>query len=322
MFVQAFKQAFGVLAKKPLRLWGLSMLFMLISGVASLVSVPVAVVGIAFGYVLTAGMSKVYLDGLEGKQVNSDQIFEGTKRFFRVAGGMAWRDLWNIIWGVGTVVGSIVVIAIVSLIFGGIHPVVGVIFGILLGVACGVFASVVVINRQYSYAFVPYILMTQPDVTATEALRLSVKLTKGKVLHMWLADLVCGALIVIGSLIVGLILGLLSAIPIIGGIFGAILVVYVVALIVFLPIFQGLYRAAFYKLPKPAPKAANKIYSISSQCSLSISNLYSLSISSLCSLSISSLYSLSISSLYSLSISSLCSLNISSLYSHRILSSN
>ena len=254
MFMQAFKQAFGVIAKKPLRLWGLSILFVLITGIANVITMPVMVIGIAFGYVLTAGMSKVYLDGLEGKQVYSDQLFEGTKKFFKVAGGMAWKDLWTVIWYFSATVGVAVVTAIVFLIFGGIHPILGGILCILVAVVLGVAAVVVVINKTYAYTFVPYILMTQPEINATEALRVSVKMTKGKVLQMWLADLVFSAGITIASFVIGFVIGLLGMIPVIGGIFMALLIVYLVALFAFVPIFQGLYRAAFFKLPAPAPK--------------------------------------------------------------------
>ena len=116
MFIKAYSMAFSVLAKKPLRLLGLSLLSTLICAIASIVTFPVGIVGTAFSLVITAGMAKVYLDGLDGKEVFADQLFEGTKKFFRVAGGMAWRQLWSVIWTLAGIGASIVVGLVISLL--------------------------------------------------------------------------------------------------------------------------------------------------------------------------------------------------------------
>ena len=92
MFAEAYKRAFGVLKSKPIRLWGLSLLVGFISVISILFSLGFLPIGIAFVMVIQCGMTKVYLDGLKGSEVNADQIFEGCKSgksFFRFAGGMA-----------------------------------------------------------------------------------------------------------------------------------------------------------------------------------------------------------------------------------------
>ena len=89
MFADAYKRAFEVLKSKPIRLWGLSLLVGFVSVVAIMFSLGFLPIGIAFCMVIECGMTKVYLDGLKGKEVNSDQIFEGCKSgksFFRIAG--------------------------------------------------------------------------------------------------------------------------------------------------------------------------------------------------------------------------------------------
>ncbi len=244
MFMQAFKQAFAVITKKPLRLWGLSLLSVIISTAASLLTIGMPLVGTAFGMVLAAGMSKVYLDGLDGKQVYSDQLFYGFrsgKAFFRTAGGLAWQQLWGIIWGVVAVAAAIIVALVFTII-----PFVGGILGILAGVIV-LFAGIALCYvKGYAYSFVPYILMTQ-DVTATEALRISMKMTKGKKLQLWLADLVYGVAFAIATAI----LGALSAIPFIGVVF----ILAIIVLFVLSPLFQGLYKAALYKMPQPTVAA-------------------------------------------------------------------
>lgn len=208
LFVEAYKKALAVLIKKPIMLWGLSLLSVVITGIASAVSIGFVPLGVAFGYLITCGMAKVYLDGLEGREVNSDQLFSCcNKGFLRVAGGMAWMQLWIIIWG--------------------LIPIVGPIFAVV---------------KAYSYRFVPYILITKPEVSATQALRLSKEMTKGIKGQMFLADLVLYA----GIFLVSLVLGLFSAIPVLGALFGLVMIAFVVVVAALTPVFIGLYQASFY----------------------------------------------------------------------------
>ena len=208
MFLKKYKQALDVILKKPIMLWGLSLLSSIITGLLSIVTAPIFILGTAISVLVSCGMVKVYLDGLKGKEVNSDQLFAAfNKNALRVIGAMAWMGLWIVIWGM--------------------VPVVGFVFAII---------------KAYSYRFVPYIVMTRPDVTATQALRLSMEMTKGKKGQMFLADLCFYG----GIFVVSLVLGLFAAIPFIGILFGIVLFVFYVALALFSPIFVGLYSAAFY----------------------------------------------------------------------------
>ena len=253
MFIEAYKRAFSVITKKPFRLWGLSLLAGVISIFAGILTAPfLTIVGVSFIMVVNAGMAKVYLDALDGKEVNSDQLFVGFKRFWTVLGGMAWKALWTFIWCAIAIAAGVVVIAIfaaIGLSFGyqamGIFTVIGAVLGYLVMLAGFVF----VLYKTYSYSFVEYILMTDETVSATEALRQSVKLTRGKVLHIFLADFLFG-------LAAGLLTGILAAlafIPYVGFIFGIVLIVAVIVLALFSGIFQGLYMASFYKMP-PVPE--------------------------------------------------------------------
>lgn len=207
-FVQAYKKALEVILKKPIMLWGLSLLSGIMTAIASLFTAPIFILGTAFSFLITCGMTKVYIDGLKGKEVNSDQLFAAFgKNCVRIVGGMFWQNLWIIIWALVPIVG----------------PVMAVI-------------------KTYSYRFVPYILMTKPEVTATQALRLSMQMTKGKKLQMFLADLCFGVAI----FVVSLVLGLFCAIPILGILFAIVTFVFVLAVALFSSIFQGLYGAFFY----------------------------------------------------------------------------
>ena len=208
LFIEAYKKALAVIFKKPIMLWGLSLLSGIMVSLASMFTAPVFILGAAFSVLITCGMAKVYIDGLCGKEVNSDQLFAAfNKNCVRIVGGMAWQTLWIIIWALVPIVG----------------PVMAVI-------------------KAYSYRFVPYILMTKPEVTATQALRLSMQMTNGKKGQMFLADLCFGG----GIFVISLILGLFCAIPILGILFVLITIVFALAVGLFSSIFQGLYSAYFY----------------------------------------------------------------------------
>ncbi len=211
MVIDAYKTAFRVLLKKPLVLWGLSLMCGLLTFLINSFGVLLPIISIPITLTLSAGMSLIYLDGLKGKEVNSDQLFAGFKKFAHVAGGMAWMSLWVLIW---------------SLI-----PFVGIITGLV---------------KAYSYAFVPYILMTCPDISATEALRISMRTTNGKKLNMFLADLLFG--VAIFAII--LVLFLVGLIPVLGWIvcFGGIVII-----IAFSPLLKGLIGAYFYETRHAVP---------------------------------------------------------------------
>ena len=200
-----YGKAFGCLAKKPIRLWGLSLLYMVIVSMVSSLGAFVPIITLPITLILSLGFTGVLQDGYHGLDVRSEQLFQGFKKdeVVRNGAGMCWQSLWNMIW---------------SLV-----PIMNII-------------------KYYSYCFVPYILLTAKEITATEALRKSMRMTKGYKGTMFLADF----LIIIGFFLVLLVLGLLTRIPYLGILFGIILVLLYIAAILFLPVFCGLVRTAFF----------------------------------------------------------------------------
>lgn len=204
MFIDNYKRALDVILKKPIMLWGLSLLLGIVSIVASLVTMSIPFLSIAIGYLFTLGGVKLYMDGLKGKEVNSKQLFAAfNKNCVKSAGAMAWQQLWTVIWA---------------------------------------FVPVYGIVKSYSYRFVPYIITTHPEISAFDALKISMKMTEGKKLQMWLADIV----FTVVPAVAGGILGALSAIPLIGRAFSLISLVLVLAIALFGSIFTGLYQASFF----------------------------------------------------------------------------
>ncbi|MBP5166242.1 MAG: zinc ribbon domain-containing protein [Oscillospiraceae bacterium] len=207
MIRTVYGKAFGILMRKPLRLWGVSLLYTLLTvlvsalGMIPLITIPITLV-------LEAGMTMVFLAGYLGKQPEPMQLFMGFKsNFLHVCGGMAWMSLWIFIWG--------------------LIPVVGIFFAI---------------SKTYAYRFTPYILITCPEISATDALKVSMAETNGHKNAMFGADVLVG----IAVFVVVLILVLLGALPIIGFVFRFVLFISVILLIAFLPLFCGLIKAAFY----------------------------------------------------------------------------
>lgn len=256
-----YKRAFSVLMKKPLRLWGLSLMSLLVSILAILFGATILPVAIAFIYIISVGMSKVYIDGINEREVNSDQLFEGFSRPFRIAGGMAWSSLWIVIWIIVPLLAGALLMFVWNTLFSrllidfGAYSAISAfqIIGTFLGAVVSLAGLVVATIKFYEYRFVPYILATRPAVTATQALRLSKDLTKGKKRWMFLADLIPTVALAIATLI----LNLLARIPVIGAIFIVLSIVLSAAFVLFLPIFKGLYDAAFYEFGNEAPAREN-----------------------------------------------------------------
>jgi len=200
-------KAVDVLEKKPIRLWGVSLLCQLLIGLAALFGV-LPIISVPIALVLNAGMAMVYLTGYRGGEVNADALFAGFKHFFKVAGGMGWMALWILIWG--------------------LIPIVGPVFAVI---------------KSYSYRFVPYIMIQDPDISATEALRLSIKRAEGYKGRMFLADF----FVMLAVLVVMLIFGALALIPKVGIAFGIIGTVVGILIAFVLPLLLGLINAACYE---------------------------------------------------------------------------
>lgn len=210
MISNLYQKTFSVLMKRPLRLWGITLLSSVLLVVVHIGFIGIPAVGFCALLLLEASMSMIYLNsyrtGLEPKTAYLFAAFR-KDRIWRVLGGMAWMYLWIFLW---------------SLI-----PIVGIVFGVI---------------RAYEYAFVPYILMTRDDVKPTEALKVSKEETMGYKGKLFGADLLLEGVYLVAILL----LSLLSRIPYVGIVFTILRVVLSVAFSVLAPLFLGILHAAFY----------------------------------------------------------------------------
>lgn len=206
-----YTRALKVLMKKPLALWGISLLNVLLISLVSTLCGALPILAIAITLLLNTSMTMVYLHGYRGDEVKAVQLFDSCKDWAtvkRVLGGMGWMTLWIFLWG--------------------LIPIVGPVFAII---------------RTYEYRLVPYILVTEPDVAPTEAIKVSKERTNGYRAKMFWADI----LVSVAILVVCLVLGLLSSIEYVGPLFTFVLVVFAIAAGALSPLFLGLVQAAFYE---------------------------------------------------------------------------
>ncbi len=212
MIMALYKRAFSILMKKPLRLWGISLLYALLCGIGSaLCGIAIPIFGLAVTMLLATSMTMIFLHGYRGEEVHAVNLFDCFKDWAtikRVLCGMGWMLLWIFLW---------------SLI-----PIVGIIFAII---------------RTYEYRLTPYILVLEPDVKPTDAIKISKERTKGWKGKMFGADI----LVYVLFYVVWLILLLLTRIPVAGVLFGIIMVLFVICFFALIGLFLGLVQAAFYE---------------------------------------------------------------------------
>lgn len=214
-----------VIFKQPFRLLGLTAFAGLLAYLSGILFAAVPGVAYVVTALLCAAIAWIYLRTVRGETCKTADFFQVCKDgavFKRVLTGMAWRDLWILIWG--------------------LIPFAGVVFGVM---------------KNYEYRFVPYILMDNPEITASEALKLSSEKTKGYRVKMFLSDL----------LIFGVcFLVMLSVLPIEfllirGNAFGGLVVysmfstILLIVLSVFAVLLMNTTHAAYYEEAEhPTPK--------------------------------------------------------------------
>ena len=212
MIMTIYKRALAVLMKKPIKLWGISLLACFLTPVLTgLCGVAIPGLGLAVSLLLSTSMLMVYLHGYRGEDVQVLQLFDCFKDWAtvkRVVLGLAWMYLWIILWALIPIAGLFIAL-----------------------------------KRAYEYRLTPYILITEPDVALTEAIKISKERTNGYKWKMFGADI----LPVVAVVVVFFLLGLLSSIPVVGFVFGLITFVAYIAVIALAPLFMGLVQAAFYE---------------------------------------------------------------------------
>ena len=211
MIMEVYREAFDVLKKKPFRLWGISLLAGFLGGLVGALLGLIPLASLAVAELIEVGMVMVYLHGFRGEEVKAVQLFDcchDWKTVGRVLAGMGWMTLWIFLWA--------------------LIPIVGIVFAII---------------KAYSWRLTPYILVQEPEIAPTEAIKVSAQRTQGFKGKMFGADIlavVCLFVVVILFNVLGL--------DVLAGI------IYLLGILV-LPLFLGLVKAGFYEKISNAPQA-------------------------------------------------------------------
>ena len=194
---------------KPLLLWGIRLLAGLLVWLAAIGFWAVPAAAFALNLVLSGSVALIFLRAYQGTFPEVCDLFSPFRleQLPHLVGGMAWMSLWVFLW---------------TLI-----PVAGLVLGPV---------------KLYTYRLTPYILMTRPDVKATEAIQVSARETKGYRGKMFLADL-----LIYGSwaLVLLLLLGL-AQIRFLHVPFCVLLALAAVLGAALTPLVAGLAQAGFY----------------------------------------------------------------------------
>ncbi len=219
MISKIYKQAFAVVMKKPFKLWGISLLAILLNTIFSALFIGVPGVSLAINLAINTSMTMIYLYGYRGKEPQAADLFECLKdgqTAKRTIGGMAWMALWVFLYALIPVVGPIIAIV-----------------------------------KAYAYRLTPYILVLEPDVKITDAHKVSESRTLGYKGKMFGADLLASLIVVaisfVGGFLSSLFFGISDELAFIGGLISFIFFFINLFAGMILPLFLGLVQAAFYE---------------------------------------------------------------------------
>ena len=77
MMMTIYTRAFKVLMKKPFKLWGLSLLAILLAAVlGTLCGAAIPVLGLGVGLLIGTSMTIIFLRGYRGEEISAVQLFE------------------------------------------------------------------------------------------------------------------------------------------------------------------------------------------------------------------------------------------------------
>lgn len=212
-----------IFKKLPFKLWGITLLSVLLSVLALALGVNVPIISIPLVAALNAGMYVVYFAAYKnGGEACMDKLFAAfsdVKTFKRVAGGMCWMYLWILLWA--------------------LIPVAGIFFAVY---------------KSIQYAFTPFILTHEPQVSGRAALKKSIEDTNG-----YKGKLFVGIFLPVAAFAVAsVILSLLGLIPYAGVVFMALHAILLIVWYLLSPLFFGLVNAGFYDYGKKPVNTAKK----------------------------------------------------------------
>ena len=156
-----------------------------ISFFVTFLAIPVMLITLVLNVNVGGFFVKVYY----GQAVKYSEPYSAIKvNFGRKLGGMCWEALWLYLWSIVFMVPATIisVIAVTVAITSYTVPYFAIVISIIVILA----ACIPIMIKVLSYSMTQYILASNPNVMATDALKLSIRMTsghKGKIFVMWLS---------------------------------------------------------------------------------------------------------------------------------------
>lgn len=256
---QRYRQAFEVLKAIPGPLIGIMLVSQMITGAVATVFAIIPFLSVPVALMMTAGVSGVCLKATRGEAFGFEDVFSSFRSWEtikRVGGGMLQMFLRS--WA-----GVLILIVILPYTVYHIVPNIPPTYQIALTafISLWFFISFVILTvKLHTYAFVPFILISRPDIPAGEALSMSKRMTNGLKSRLFSAA-------VIPELLLFAVMTVVTAAALKAAVTGLIVVVFEVVVTTAFSIGFGLfYRlvvAGFYQaaLTAPAPYGSFVNYS-------------------------------------------------------------
>ena len=248
---QRYRQAFDVLKAIPGPLIGIMLVSQMITGAAATVFAIIPLLSVPVALMMTAGLSGVCLKATRGEAFGFEDVFSAFRSWEtikRVGGGMLQMFLRS--WA-----GVLMLLVILPYTVYHIIPDIPPAYQIALTafISLWFFTSFIILTvKLHTYAFVPFILISRPDIPAGEALSMSKRMTCGLKGRLFSAA-------VIPELLLLAVMTVVTAAAVKTAVMGPVIAVFEVIVTTVFSIGFGLfYRlvvAGFYQaaLTAPAP---------------------------------------------------------------------
>ena len=158
-----------------------------ITSIIGLLAIPVMLIS----FVLSVNISGFFVKVYYSQPVRSTEpYYEIRNNFSRKLGGMCWEFLWTYLWTMAFIAPVVfiiiftIAIAALSYTFHATENFFFLAFFFILA------AYIPVMIKVLSYSMTKYILASNPNVKATDAIKLSMRMTKGhkgKIFLMWMS---------------------------------------------------------------------------------------------------------------------------------------
>ena len=161
------------------------------SVILSVVAIPIML----FSMILNVNVSGFFVKVYYGQQVKfSEPYSEVKKNFGRKLGGMCWESLWIFLWAMAFMMPAMIISVIImagsaSPFYYTSYPMFP-LYAFFVPFIIILLACIPIMIKVISYSMTHYILASNPNVKATDAIKLSMRMTKGHkgmIFVMWLS---------------------------------------------------------------------------------------------------------------------------------------